>query len=996
MDGLKGLFGTAGQDPIVLDLDGDGVETLGQDAGVFFDHDGNGFAQLSGWVAPDDGLLVWDRNGNGQIDDGSELFGNNSLLENGQKAANGFAALAELDKNKDGVLDASDAAFAALRVWRDKNSDGQVGEGELLTLDELGIQSLCTSYTVQQVVDANGNALRQQGSFTYVNGSTGQMGDVWFAEDTARTLPTELVEVPEEIAALPDVMAFGNVYSLHQAMARDGSGALKSLVERFAAETDVAARQAILEQLIYTWAGVAGLAPDSRGGNIDARIVAAMEAFMGSAFRQGGSSPNPNQHGAKYLSEAFARLKDYVDGQLMAQTHLAPLLAGIKLSIDPATWELSFDFSRSMALLQESWTADSGRCSALLQSLVRYLSSYGEDGERVLDAFRAAGDLDGDAFAFAVASAGLQVLRPGTGDQERLSGTAGDDLYLIAPRGGQEITISSGEGKDRLRFGEGIGLSDIRLEQSGYDLIIRVGESGQSVKLEYWYYPNYADRRVDVFAFADGRSLSWQELLAQKAVSLATEGGQLDGNEGVDDVLRGSTLAKAGSTETLRGLGGRDRLYAGLSQTASLYGGRDDDQLFTNAAATSSSLYGEDGDDLLVNQSGSAATTRMTGGAGSDEYLIQAGSGETVIELDGDTESTDTLRFGEGIGLSDIRLEQSGYDLIIRVGESGQSVKLEYWYYPNYADRRVDVFAFADGRSLSWQELLAQKAVSLATEGGQLDGNEGVDDVLRGSTVAKAGSTETLRGLGGRDRLYAGLSSTASLYGGRDDDQLFTNAAATKSYLYGEEGDDLLVNQSGSAATTRMTGGAGSDEYLIQAGSGETVIELDGDTESTDTLRFGEGIGLSDIRLEQSGYDLIIRVGESGQSVKLEYWYYPNYADRRVDVFAFADGRSLSWQELLAQKAVSLATEGGQLDGNEGVDDVLRGSTVAKAGSTETLRGLGGGIASMPGCLRLRLCMVAGMTTSSSPMRPPQNRICTGRKATICWSTRAGVRRLRR
>ena len=72
--------------------------------------------------------------------------------------------------------------------------------------------------------------------------------------------------------------------------------------------------------------------------------------------------------------------------------------------------------------------------------------------------------------------------------------------------------------------------------------------------------------------------------------------------------------------------------------------------------------------------------------------------------------------------------------------------------------------------------------MTLATEGGQLDGNEGVDDVLRGSTVAKAGSTETLRGLGGRDRLYAGLSSTASLYGGRDDDQLFTNAAATKSY----------------------------------------------------------------------------------------------------------------------------------------------------------------------------------------------------------------------
>ena len=82
------------------------------------------------------------------------------------------------------------------------------------------------------------------------------MTDVWFTEDTAHSLPTELVEVPEEIAALPDVVAFGNVYSLHQAMARDGSGALKSLVERFAAETDAAARSALLEQIIFTWAGV--------------------------------------------------------------------------------------------------------------------------------------------------------------------------------------------------------------------------------------------------------------------------------------------------------------------------------------------------------------------------------------------------------------------------------------------------------------------------------------------------------------------------------------------------------------------------------------------------------------------------------------------------------------------------------------------------------------------------------------------------------------------
>ena len=73
--------------PLALDLDGDGVETTTVETGVYFDHDDNGFAEKSGWVGKDDGLLVRDINNNGQIDDGTELFGNNSVLSSGEKAA---------------------------------------------------------------------------------------------------------------------------------------------------------------------------------------------------------------------------------------------------------------------------------------------------------------------------------------------------------------------------------------------------------------------------------------------------------------------------------------------------------------------------------------------------------------------------------------------------------------------------------------------------------------------------------------------------------------------------------------------------------------------------------------------------------------------------------------------------------------------------------------------------------------------------------------------
>jgi len=111
-----------------------------------FDHATDGFAELTGWVAPDDGILARDLNANGTIDSGRELFGSETLLSSGQKAANGFEALRELDSNGDGVINANDTAFAELRVWQDSDGDGFTSEGELLTVDEAGIKSINLQY----------------------------------------------------------------------------------------------------------------------------------------------------------------------------------------------------------------------------------------------------------------------------------------------------------------------------------------------------------------------------------------------------------------------------------------------------------------------------------------------------------------------------------------------------------------------------------------------------------------------------------------------------------------------------------------------------------------------------------------------------------------------------------------------------------------------------------------------------------------------------------
>jgi hypothetical protein len=106
------------RDPLFVDLDGGGIKTVGLNAGIHFDHDANGLKELSGWVGPGDGVLMLDRNGNGRLDNGGELFGNSTILPNGARAANGFQALAYYDANCDGKIDAHDPVWSQLRIWQ--------------------------------------------------------------------------------------------------------------------------------------------------------------------------------------------------------------------------------------------------------------------------------------------------------------------------------------------------------------------------------------------------------------------------------------------------------------------------------------------------------------------------------------------------------------------------------------------------------------------------------------------------------------------------------------------------------------------------------------------------------------------------------------------------------------------------------------------------------------------------------------------------------------
>ncbi|NQZ32234.1 MAG: Ig-like domain-containing protein [Oceanospirillaceae bacterium] len=166
--------------PLVIDLDGDGVETISEAEGVRFDINADGKLEQTGWVNKDDGLLVRDINGDGLINDASELFGEATIKNDGKKAADGFEALAELDSNNDGVINSDDDKFNELRVWRDANSDGITQDGELLTLAEANVSEINLGSSASHEIQ-NGNIIGLKGSYKDTNGNTKDIDDVWFS-----------------------------------------------------------------------------------------------------------------------------------------------------------------------------------------------------------------------------------------------------------------------------------------------------------------------------------------------------------------------------------------------------------------------------------------------------------------------------------------------------------------------------------------------------------------------------------------------------------------------------------------------------------------------------------------------------------------------------------------------------------------------------------------------------------------------------------------------
>ncbi|WP_156028661.1 calcium-binding protein [Sphingobium chlorophenolicum] len=237
-------------DPLVIDLDGDGIETIGMfDSNAYFDVDGDLFREKTGWLKRDDGFLVLDTNANGRIDDISEMFGD--------RTSGGYAELASYDSNSDGRISVADLIWSELRIWQDLDGDGETDAGELKSLDALGIVEFSLASTALDASTVDGTRLLSFGTVAFADGRISTAFEAIFnSNDTVTRYAGEGGRAPWQATGTLNVKGFGNVADLAVVAANDPGFA--ALVQNRAAAMTTADMRTLVGQVgdvLGAWGG---------------------------------------------------------------------------------------------------------------------------------------------------------------------------------------------------------------------------------------------------------------------------------------------------------------------------------------------------------------------------------------------------------------------------------------------------------------------------------------------------------------------------------------------------------------------------------------------------------------------------------------------------------------------------------------------------------------------------------------------------------------------
>ncbi|BBT17511.1 hypothetical protein WP8S17C03_35600 [Metapseudomonas otitidis] len=897
------------RDPLSLDLDGDGIETVGANAGITFDFDGDGLKTGTGWVKGDDGFLVLDRNGNGQIDNGGELFGVDTVKANGQKATDGFDALKDFDSNGDGVFDAQDTQFANVKIWQDTNQDGIAQNGELKTLAGHNIVAINLDAKASNH-NSNGNLISAVGSFVRGDGSEGTVNanqslaaNLDLASNPFYREFTDPIALDDAAKALPDMKGSGAVRDLREASMLNAE--LKTLLATYAQAQTREEQMGLLDKLIAEWAESSGYR------TFDQRISALDTDQIRFAFSYSWEKPDQDklQTGSGGSSGGLVTTNEKESNKTPTAVQLDQKATLEKIKIlEVFNSQNFFNFNHTE---QNPTDNKNGRTdlSVRLGSILRTMGSVSLSGQATYYITEA--DLSPTPAQTQFINSAYDALKQ----------SIYDGLLLQTRFTPLTDSIS-------LHF----GTNNLHLSLNQERVNHLFNDSPLATFLNLLEFQRINAGKTLIGSLIDSIGKLAPKLSAENMAQVYLQFPDLMFGTSEADKLRATGVRNSvfggDGNDTLEGLSGNDKLYGGEGND-SLLGGLGDDLL--EGGTGNDILHGEDGNDTLR---GGLGNDTLIGGYGNDTYLFNLGDGQdTLVESDGYW-TTDVLRFGEGILPSDISITRSGNDLVLQHANGQDRITAQNWFVATrgYGNaNQLDSIIFADGTvwdagTISLQGL----TINGSEEAERIVGVNDYSDLLYGNA-----GNDTLEGLSGNDKLYGGEGND-SLLGGLGDDLL--EGGTGNDILHGEDGNDTLR---GGLGNDTLIGGYGNDTYLFNLGDGQdTLVESDGYW-TTDVLRFGEGILPSDISITRSGNDLVLQHANGQDRITAQNWFVATrgYGNaNQLDSIIFADGTvwdagTISLQGL----TINGSEEAERIVGVNDYSDLLYGNA-----GNDTLEGLSG------------------------------------------------------
>ena len=945
-------------DPLILDLDGDGIETVGSRklSGAVFDNDGDGIRTATGWVKADDGLLVVDRNGDGIINDGTELFGDSTLLADGTKAKDGYAALREFDSNGDGRVDAQDKHFNQLRVWRDLNQDGICQTNELFTLEQVGVKALNLDNKNTNINLGNGNTLAQSGSYETTDGRTHAMGDVNFEHKPVFSEYTEEVKLTEQQKQAPNLKGTGRVRDLRDAAAL--SDKLAELLNTYSNTETRAGQLSLLDNLLLEWAksdpqfdenakyslgtdwirvssnsGGSGFTPSQEGGlkvvdpewlkkfDTYSNKLNILNAFTGESSKLFyAGTAKQRQELLDTIDDTYNSIRDSLYESLLFQTRLKPYLE--KLTFKLENDQISIDFSDTTAVFNQVFQhnpekafVDLGEFLAyqydgfwpegfnLLNQYIDYAKTHGvyeqwcnHLGQTAQDKLSVRSGSDGDDILI-----GTNLLGDG---RDIIKGGAGNDI-LIGGIGNDDL--DGGTGSDIYEFARGFGQDVIHNHDTGTDKTDKIRFTDGILRSEVIFVregnnlflkiKNTTDQiKIENFFIKDGHGgyeIDLIEFADGKQLNVEEIKALLLQATDNNDIIHGYE-----SNDSLIGLAGNDTLK-GHGGDDLLDGGDGNDNLDGGAGndvliggAGNDILYGGDDDDIII---GGTGNDYLEGGEGSDLFIFDKDFGnDKLLEFNPSGKDINNVYFNNWIK-DDFIYYRKGLDFYIVAKNSADSLQIINFFRAS-GENQLDYIKFSDGSQLDISDI--RTLTQTGTDG---------DDEL----YAYGTKDTYLNGGKGNDQLY-GANGNDTLIGGDGNDR-----------IYGAAGNDVLT---GGTGNDYLEGGSGSDIYIFGSNFGHDVINnYDSSGNCEDIIRFTDNISQADLIFRRTGSNLVISTRQDDNSITVQN-YFRNEAkgNYQVDFIEFTDGTRLNVQDI--KKLTQTGTDGDdELYAYSNEDTVLNG-----------------------------------------------------------------------